>query len=60
MTSGVTECPIRHMGVKSVSDLWHGMASRKSHVSELKNWMPKYSHTQEKILRYPVSPKGVL
>ena len=23
----------------SVSDLWRGMASRKSHVSELKNWM---------------------
>ena len=23
----------------SMSDLWHGIASRKSHVSELKNWM---------------------
>ena len=27
----------------SVSDLWRGMASRKSHVSELKNWMPMHS-----------------
>ena len=29
-------------GKKSVSDLWHGMTSRKSHVSELKNWMPMH------------------
>ena len=27
----------------SVSDLWRGIASHKSHVSELKNWMPKHS-----------------
>ena len=27
----------------SVGDLWHGMASRKSHVRELKNWMPRHS-----------------
>ena len=27
----------------SVSDLWRGMASRKSYVSELKNWMPMHS-----------------
>ena len=27
----------------SVSDLWRGIVSRKSHVSELKNWMPKHS-----------------
>ena len=26
----------------SVGDLWHGMVSGKSHVSELKNWMPKH------------------
>ena len=28
---------------KSVSDLWRGMASRKSHVSKIKNWMPMHS-----------------
>ena len=28
---------------KSVSDLWSGIVSRKSHVSELRNRMPKHS-----------------
>ena len=28
----------------SVSDLWRGMVSRKSHVSKLKNWMPMHSN----------------
>ena len=32
----------------SESDLWRGMASRKSHVSELKNWMPMHSKKQKK------------
>ena len=32
------------------SDLWRGMVSRKSHVSELKNWM----------LRQPDQKKGCL
>ena len=32
----------------SVSDPQHGMASRKSHVSELKNWMPMHSKKQKK------------
>ena len=32
----------------SVSDTWHNMASRKSHVSELKNWMPMHSKKQKK------------
>ena len=27
----------------SVGDLWHGIASCKSHVSELKNWMSSHS-----------------
>ena len=27
----------------SVGDLWRGMVSRKSHVSKIKNWMPKHS-----------------
>ena len=31
-----------------MSDLWRGMASRKSHVSELKNWMPKHSQKKKK------------
>ena len=31
-----------------VSDLWRGMASRKSHVSGLKNWMPMHSKTNKK------------
>ena len=31
----------------SVSDLWRGMASRKWHVSELKNWMPMHSKTKK-------------
>ena len=26
-----------------LGDLWPDMVSRKSHVSELKNWMPKHS-----------------
>ena len=26
-----------------VGDLWHGIISCKSQVSELKNWMPKHS-----------------
>ena len=40
VTSGVTWHPVSHMCVR-VSDLWHGMASRKSLtcVSKLKNWM---------------------
>ena len=32
----------------SVSDLWRGMVSGKSHVSELKNWMPMHSKKQKK------------
>ena len=28
---------------KSVSDLWRGTVSHNSHVSELKDWMPKQS-----------------
>ena len=32
---------------KSVSDLWRGMVSRKSHVSELKSWMPKHSYKKK-------------
>ena len=43
---------------ESVSDLWHGIVSRKSHVSELKNWMPKHSKKKKKMLRHPIS-KGV-
>ena len=27
----------------SVGDLWHDIASRKSHASELNNWMPRHS-----------------
>ena len=40
MASGVAWCPVSHMCLR-VSDLWRGMASRKSltSVSELKNWM---------------------
>ena len=34
----------------SVSDLWRGMASRKSHVSELKNWMPMHSKKKSQVL----------
>ena len=26
-----------------MGDLWRGMASRESHVSELKNWVPMHS-----------------
>ena len=33
----------------SVSDVWHGMASRKSHVSELKNWMPMHSKKKPSV-----------
>ena len=33
----------------SVSDLWRGIASGKSHVSELKNWMPMHPmHSKKK------------
>ena len=32
----------------SVSDLWRGIASRKSHASELKNWMPMHSKNKKK------------
>ena len=32
----------------SVSDLWRGMVLPKSHVSELKNWMPMHSKKQKK------------
>ena len=32
----------------SVSDLWRGIASRKSHVSESKNGMPMHSKKQKK------------
>ena len=40
VTSGVAWRPVSHMCVH-VSDLWRGMASRKSVtcVCELKNWM---------------------
>ena len=40
VTSGVAWRPVSHMCVR-VSDLWRGMASRKSLTSvfELKNWM---------------------
>ena len=31
-----------------VSDLWCGMVSRKSHVSELKNWMLEHSKNPKK------------
>ena len=32
----------------SVGNLWRSMLSRKSHVSELKNWMPKNSKNKKK------------
>ena len=32
----------------NVSDLWCGMASHKSHLSELKNWMPMHSKNKKK------------
>ena len=32
----------------SVSDLWRGMVFLKSHVSELKNWMPMHSKNKKK------------
>ena len=31
----------------SVSDLWHGMVSPKSHVRKLKNWMPMHSKNKK-------------
>ena len=31
----------------SAGDLWRGMASRKSHACELKNWMPMHSKTKK-------------
>ena len=34
---------------KSVSDLWHSMASHNSHDSESKNWLPKHSKNKIKI-----------
>ena len=33
----------------SVGDLWRGMVSHKSHVSELKNWMPKHSKKKPNV-----------
>ena len=50
------------MRMKRVSDLWRGMTSRKSHVSELKNWMPMHSKKKKKkkMHRHPVYPTGVL
>ena len=32
----------------SVGDLWPGIVSHKSQVSELKNWMPKHSTKKKK------------
>ena len=32
----------------SVCDLWRGIVSHKSQVSELKNWMPKHSKKKKK------------
>ena len=34
----------------SVGDPWCGMASRKSQVRELKNWMPKHSKKKKKSI----------
>ena len=34
-----------------MSDLWRGRVSCKSHVSELKNWMPKHSKNKNKKIR---------
>ena len=34
---------------KSVSDLWRGIVSGKSHVSELKNWMSEHSKIKKQI-----------
>ena len=34
---------------RCVGDLWRGMVSRKSHVSELKNWMPKHSKKKPNV-----------
>ena len=45
----------------SISDLWHGMESRKSHVSELKNWMHMHSKKKKKKMHmHTVSPTGVM
>ena len=33
----------------SVGDLWRGMVSCKSHVSELKNWIPRRSKKKPSI-----------
>ena len=39
----------------SVSDLWHGMVSHQSHVSELKNWMPMHSKKKKRKNGYAPS-----
>ena len=51
VTSGVVWHPVSHMCVH-VSDLWHGMASRKSltGVFELKNWMLRQPDQNEGCL----------
>ena len=36
-----------------MSDLWRGMVSRKSHVSELKNWMPMHSKKSKNNKKKP-------
>ena len=33
----------------SVGDLWRGIVSPKSQVSELKNWMPKHSKKKPSV-----------
>ena len=60
VTSGVAWRPISHMCVR-VSDLWRGMAYRKSGtcVSKLINWMLRQPVKYE-LPKHPVSPKGVL
>ena len=40
---GTSDQSLFRLWSESVSDLWHGRVSRKSHFSELKNWMPKHS-----------------
>ena len=42
----------------SVSDHWHGMASRKSHVTELKNWMAMHSKTKKTSVRVELRTGG--
>ena len=44
----------------SESDLWRGIASRKSHVIELKSWMLRQPDQKKGLPKHPVSPKGVL